>query len=273
MKITKTFEYDVIKGFKFGSWPFGKPSMYSHIYFVDGLLLDTGHSNMKQAVLAHIQPLPVEQIFLTHHHEDHTGNLQALQAYFSCKSFASTRCVELMRKPPKISFAQKLTWGDRPPNFNITAYTNPYFDTEHYRFEIVSIPGHAEDMVCLYEANQGWLFSADLWVNHYIRFFMRPESMKQQINSMKRVVKLDFEVLLCSHNPQFSDGKKKLQRKIQFMEDFYGQVAQFYHQGLSTSAIVKAMNLKESWPIRIMSGGELSTLNMVKSVIRDENQV
>lgn len=270
MKITKTFQHQNIKGFKFGSWPFGKPTMFSHIYFIDGLLIDTGHSNMKKAVMEHIAPLPVEQIFLTHHHEDHTGNLLALQQEFDCPYLASQACVELMKKPPKISFAQQLTWGDRPANFNIQAVEGNTLQTPNYSFELIPIPGHAADMLCLYEAKEGWLFSADLWVNGFIRFFMRSESMKQQIESMKRVAKLEFDVLLCSHNPQFSDGKAKLHKKIQFMEDFYGKAAHFYHKGLSANAILKAMKLKESWQIRLLSTGELSTLNMVKSVIRDE---
>lgn len=125
-------------------------------------------------------------------------------------------------------------------------------------------------MVCLHEANQGWLFSSDLWVSTYIKFFMRTESMSQQIESMKRVALLDFDVMLCGHNPQFENGQKLLKQKIQFMEDFYGKAAKFHHQGLSANAILKAMKLKEDWMIRIMSAGDLSTINMIKAVIRDE---
>ena len=124
-------------------------------------------------------------------------------------------------------------------------------------------------MLCLHEANQGWLFSADLWVNEYIRFFMRTESMSQQIESMKRVARLDFDVMLCSHNPQFKEGKAKLFKKIQFMEDFYGRVAELYQQGKKASTIMNEMKLKENKQIRFLSGGALSTLNMVKSVIRE----
>ena len=48
-------------------------------------------------------------------------------------------------------------------------------------------------MLALYEKKEGWLFSADMWVYDYIRYFMRPESMWQQMESLRRVSKLDFE--------------------------------------------------------------------------------
>jgi len=269
MKITKQFNYENIQGFQFGSLPYGKPKMFSLIYFIDGLLIDSGHSNMRKEVLTEISNLNVNQMFITHHHEDHTGNLNALQKHFQVPSFASARCVKIMKEPPRISFGQMMMWGNRPSNTNLQIKED-FIETKNYRFELIPIPGHAIDMLALYERNQGWLFSADLWMNDFIRIFMRPESMKQQIESMRRVLKLDFEVLLCSHNPQFKDGKLKVKKKLEFFEYFYQTVVDLYQRGFSPKAIIKEMKLKEDWSTRILSGGGLSTFNMIKSVIRDE---
>lgn len=269
MKIQKSFQHDAVQCFQFGSYPFGKPRMFSHIYFLDGLLIDTGHSNMRKEVLDTIRSLPVEQLFITHHHEDHSGNIAPLQAHFNCPAYASARCIEFMKKPPNISFAQWMTWGKSDAVFNLQVEETE-IKTPNYHFQLIPIPGHAADMLALYEAQQGWLFSADLWVKEYIRYFMRPESMAQQIDSIKRVLTLDFDILFCSHNPQLAGGKEKLRQKLAFLEDFYGRAATFYHQGYSANAILKAMGLKENWNMRLLSTGELSTLNMVKAVIRDE---
>lgn len=180
MKIVTPFHHGNIQGFKFGSKLFGKPRMFSHVYFVDGLLIDTGHSNMRNEIMATIGQLPVEQIFITHHHEDHTGNLAEAQEHFRGQTFASARCADLMKDPPTISFAQWLTWGDRPSNHHIVAEEHQIV-TARYNFEVISIPGHAVDMVGLYEAGEGWLFSADLWVSSYIHYFMRSESMGSRL--------------------------------------------------------------------------------------------
>lgn len=269
MKLASTYDHQGVQIFKFGSWPFGQPKMFCHCFFVDGLLIDTGHRNMQKEVLQALGGLKVDQIFITHHHEDHTGNVAELQAKFACPAFASAKCVELMKDPPPISFAQWLTWGARPA-FPGLSETMDRLSSANYDFEVYPIPGHAEDMLCLYEREQGWLFSADLWVSDRIRYFMRPESVREQIQSIRKILELDFEVLFCSHNPQFKGGKQRLANKLQFFEDFYGKVATLYHQGMKPNQIMKTLGLKENWNIRLTSGGELSTLNMITAVIRDE---
>lgn len=269
MKLQKSFQFDVVQGFKFGSYPIGKPKMFVHVYFVDGLLIDTGHSNMRREVMKTIGELPVEQVYITHHHEDHTGNLEQAQNHFKCPTYASSICAEMMKKPPRISFAQWLTWGNRPANYQLIPNDNK-ISTPNFNFEIIPIPGHAKDMVGLYEKNQGWFFSSDLYVYDYVKYFMRPESVIQQIESIRRVLKLDFDVLFCGHNPKFKNGKKGLQRKLVFFEDFYEQVSKLHNQGNSVNVIIKKMKLKRNWAVWALSMGALSTSNMVRAVIRDE---
>ncbi len=59
MKFVKTFVHDDVQGYKFGSNPFGQPKVFSHIYFIDGLLIDTGHYNMRQEIFTAVSSLPV----------------------------------------------------------------------------------------------------------------------------------------------------------------------------------------------------------------------
>lgn len=246
--------------------------MYSYFYYIDGLVIDTGHSHMREYAMDFIAELPVEQIFITHHHEDHNGNLNAFQAQFNCPAYASAECVEIMKNPPGISFAEWLTWGKTEANSKLQV-EEKHISTSKYEFDLIFTPGHAPDMYCLHEPKEGWLFSADLWVKEYIRIFMRSESMGEQITSLRKVLELDFDTILCSHNPQLSGGKPLVQQKLEFFENFYGKVAHLYQQGNSPRAIFKEMRLKEDRLIRLLSGGNLSTMNMVKSVIRDEERL
>lgn len=271
MKIASSFQHGEIQGFKLGSFPIGKPRMYSYFYFIDGLVVDTGHSHMRQYAMDFVADLPVEQIFITHHHEDHNGNLNAFQDHFDCPAYASSLCVELLKNPGRISFAEWLTWGKTEANSRLQVEENR-ISTSKYEFDLIFTPGHAPDMYCLHEAREGWLFSADLWVKEYIRIFMRSESMAEQIVSLRKVLKLDFDTILCSHNPQLSGGKPLVEQKLEFFENFYGKVAQLHQQGDSPKAIFRKMKLKEDWLIRCLSAGNLSTMNMVKSVIRDEER-
>jgi glyoxylase-like metal-dependent hydrolase (beta-lactamase superfamily II) len=268
MIISEEFEYEEVKGYKFGYNLFGKPNLFSHIYYVDGLMIDTGHSLMRRQITQKVKSLLVNQLFITHFHEDHSGNLDLLHPHFKCPIYASALCCELMKNPPKISFAQKLTWGNRPAFQGLIPISGT-IKTNQFEFEIIPIPGHAPDMLALFEPRKKWLFSADLYLNSYIGYFLEDESISEQINSIKRVLKLDFEVLFCSHNPQFTSGKEKLRKKLLYLEKFYSQVAELSKEEYNAKEIFKTLNLREHGNIKLLSDGKLSKLNMVKSVLRD----
>ncbi len=116
MRVTQEFEHGPVQSFRFGYSPFGKPNLLVYTYFVDGLLIDTGQPKMAKEVLKTLKDLPVQQIYVTHFHEDHSGNAPALQKHFDCPVYCSALCAEIMRNPPAISIAQKIFWGDRPAN-------------------------------------------------------------------------------------------------------------------------------------------------------------
>ncbi len=251
-----------------GYHPFVRPKLFAHCYFVDGLLIDTGQRRVRKVLAPHLASLQVEQIFITHHHEDHTGNVAYLQNKLGCPAYSSTLCAEMMKAPPAISFAQHFAWGNRAP-FSGLVPKDTSIETEHFRFDIIPTPGHAPDMVVLHEPNQAWLFSADLYLNSYISYYLFSESMREQIDSITKVLQLDFEVLFCGHNPQFKGGKKMLQKKLDFLISFYGQVEHWHSKGYSPNAIFKAMQLRENRAIQLLSHGWLSKINMVRSVVRD----
>ena len=257
-----------VQRFKFDVTILGKVRMSVYAFFVDGMLIDTGHSGAQGQAIARFSKLPIQQIFLSHHHEDHAGNASAIQQQLDCPIYAHPRCANIMKAPPKVCFLERQTWGSNTAVANIIPIENE-IKTPHHHFQIIHTPGHSADHVCLYEAQQGWLFSGDLFVHHYIKYFMATESVAEQIRSIQKVLKLDFDRLFCCHNPQETDGKNNLERKLQFFQDFYGNVARLYQKGMPPSKIMKQLGMKEKWGLRILSSGWLSGLNMVNSVIRD----
>lgn len=264
----ETIRHQEVLGYRFPTSILGQSKSFSQLFFVDGLLIDTAHRKMKNEALDLVKKLNVSQILITHHHEDHTGNLNDIQTYFNCPVYASKECVELMKNPPKLSVAQKLFWGNRPANHDMIPIQNE-IKTEHYKFQLIPVPGHAKDMLALYEPNQGWLFSADLFIHHRIAYFLEDESIKQQIQSLKTVLDLDFEVMFCSHNPLIKNGKQKLKDKLHFLEDFVENVLVLHQKGHSATEIFQILNLKEPKFLNFVSKGKLSKMNMVHSVIRD----
>ena len=268
MLVSKSFQHEAVTGFKYGYSPLGKPFLYVYLYYIDGLLIDTGQRKAGPQILADTKNLPVKQIFVTHHHEDHSGNIPMLRQQHHCPAFAPALTCEMMKAPPHMSFPRRLLWGVREPYAELQPVGNQ-LKTNKYCFEVISVPGHAPEMAVLYEPDKKWLFSADLFVNHYIGYMLDTESIQQQIESTRKILELDFEVMFCCHNPQMSKAKAQLAKKLSFLEYFFDEVGKLHQQGKTASEIMRQLKLKEDWLVRLLSRGQLSKLNMVKSVIRD----
>ncbi|MFK7907003.1 MAG: MBL fold metallo-hydrolase [Chitinophagales bacterium] len=257
--------------FKLGSNLFGKPQMHVYSYLIDGVLIDTGQPRIRKELLNALKKEVVQKILVTHHHEDHSGNIEAIKQLKGIEAYASPLCCEILINPPKVEPARWVTWGQMPKAQTLPLPQNEQFITPNglFSFEVLDTPGHAIDQISLYEPNRGWLFSGDLFVHDYVKVFMRDENIAEQITSIQKLLELDFEVMFCNHQPVFSDAKPRLQNKLQFLQDFYGKIEGEYKKGFVTpKEIMKALGMKEYRFMQAFSLGQLSRINMVKSVVR-----
>lgn len=264
--ITESF-FEDIKMWKMGSNAFGRPQMYVYSYLINGLLIDTGQPRVKKDFVERLKPETIDRIVLTHHHEDHSGNVEAIKKAKRINAYASPLCCEYMLSPKRVEPARWMTWGQHT-KANLIPFENSIINTEQYKFEIIHTPGHAADQISLYEANKGWLFSGDIYINDYIKIYMRDEVMLDQIQSLEKLIALDFDVLLCNHQPTFSNGKDKLISKLQFLNTYYGNVKAEYKQGKNLKEIMEAMNLKDNRFQKVLTFGQLSQKNMVLSALK-----
>ena len=166
----------------------------------------------------------INQTFITHHHEDHSGNVNPLAAATGTPIYGSALCSDLVKGKVHTCLAQKLFWGTPQYTDKVTPIETNFIETNKHHFELIPIPGHSADQIALYEAEEGWLFSADAFVSPIIKYFMRQESMKQQIASLRKLIALDFDLLLCCHTPLMKGRKDQLIQKLAFFEQYYGQV-------------------------------------------------
>ncbi|MEQ9297382.1 MAG: MBL fold metallo-hydrolase [Cyclobacteriaceae bacterium] len=245
----------------------GKPIKPVHFFEVDGLLIDTGPSLAEAAVSRLVTQLDISQIILTHTHEDHSGNAAALKQLLGVPVYGHILSMEIMMKGFDILPYQKAMFG---PAEQVTLRpVDRKIDTEKYSFEIIHTPGHAPEHIALYERNQGWLFSGDLFVAEKIKYFRKHESMTEQIKSLKKLARLDFDFLFCNHNPQLKDGKAKLIRKLHYFEELYGHIKDQHKKGLNTDEIMKALKIQKSRPIELLTYKDVSARYLVTSVTRE----
>ena len=263
--------FGTVKAWKIGSNVFGKPKMFVYCYLIDGTLIDTGSPRAEQALIAALEPEHIDQLIITHHHEDHSGNIKAIKKLKGIPALGSELCRDKMSKHITVDFGRWMTWGFFK-TADVTPFDSDVVKTPQYSFDIIATPGHAVDQVSFHEPNEGWLFSGDIFVHDYIKMFMRDEIIGDQILSIRRLLELDFDKMFCNHQPVMSDPKTRLRNKLNFLEDFYGKVAEQYRQGHSVKQIMKELGYKDNRLMTFISWGEMSRSNMVRSVIKTVDQ-
>ena len=143
-------------------------------------------------------------------------------------------------------------------------------ESNRYKLVPVHTPGHSKDHTVFWEEKNGWLFSGDLYLGQRIKFFRSDEKIFKQIQSLKKVLKLDFDALFCAHNPCSRNGKPKLKQKLQFLEDIVGQVQKLKDLGMNHKAIFKRMDSGKDKSIKLMTMGNVSFVNMLRSAYQSD---
>ncbi|MCP4120259.1 MAG: MBL fold metallo-hydrolase [Bacteroidetes bacterium] len=267
------YEHDGLDYFKFSIYRFGTNMQTVYMYRMGDVLIDTAQGNSRRNVIRALDGKTIETILITHHHEDHAGNAAAIQNLFGSKVKAHAFGAKKLNKGVRVSPLGRLISGNVEKVKTDIIKDGEILDFGKHRLQVVHTPGHTNDHLAFHEPDKGWLFSGDLYVADRIKYFESNEAIDVQIASIRKMIALDFDVLLCSHNPKVKGGKKRLTRKLQLFEDFYGNVAKKYHSGMSAREIFEATGRKENIFYKYITIGQFTAINMVKSVIRAEKSV
>jgi glyoxylase-like metal-dependent hydrolase (beta-lactamase superfamily II) len=271
MKTIKKHQFGDVCAFELGFSLIGQPLMTVNCFVVGNVLIDTGQSHMRKAVLDIVGTHKIAAVLLTHHHEDHSGNAAAIKKVFDIPVMAHPLTIDKMRRSYKIFPYQHWVWGATTP-VELDLLASGFYENERFKFQQIHAPGHSKDHTVFLEQNNGWLFSGDLYLGDRIKYFRADEKIGDQITSLKNILTFDFDGLYCCHNPRPQNGKKHLAAKLQFFEDFFGKVSFLAEQGLNEKEIMRELHLKEQQMIKLICFGNVSMRNMVSSVINDHQE-
>lgn len=262
----KEQDFGEVTGFNFGVGLFGPPLMTAWCYLVDGILVDTGITRMKDKaldVLIHAAPT---RILLTHHHEDHSGNACEISNALEIPVFGHNCAVPKLARPNRIYPYQHLLWGKSSP-VKVYPY-NAVIESESIRLIPIHTPGHSRDHTVYLEPDRGWVFSGDLFLGERIKFFRSDENIYQQINSLKLLLTHDFDTVFCAHRPTLTGGKQCMRLKLDFLENFVGMVKTLQNKGMNQKNIIRALDKKEDRFVKWITNGNVSFAHMVKSALK-----
>ncbi|MCP4022666.1 MAG: MBL fold metallo-hydrolase, partial [Desulfobacteraceae bacterium] len=190
MRLVKTYDFDGIRGYELGWSLAGPPWMTTYLYVVDRTMIDTGQAHMGKEVLEISKSCRVEQVLLTHHHEDHSGNAARIQGELNISVFGHPMTVEKMKKPFKILPYQHYIWGATSPLHMVENL--PEMQTNNDCLIPVYAPGHSKDHTVYLMPQRGVLFSGDLYLADKIKIFRSDEFVFDQIMSLKQILTLEF---------------------------------------------------------------------------------
>lgn len=267
MQFLKHRKFHNVELFRFGYSPIGKPFMSVYCFLVDNVLIDTAQANCEEKVLDTFRNRKIDKILLTHWHEDHSGNTTSLANQHKAMVLAHEFTQQKIQEGFKILPYEKFLFGQIKPYQGEIKPFGDIIETEKHQLIPIHTPGHAIDHTVFLEKNEGWLFSGDLFVGIKIRVFRKNERFWQQVESFKKVLQYDFDVLFCGHHPRLKDGKSLLRAKLQYFEDFGGKVLDFHQKGMNTKQIIRGLGRRENHLMRLILSNDVSLAYMIEAVV------
>ncbi|HAJ38837.1 MAG TPA: hypothetical protein DCL15_24490 [Chloroflexi bacterium] len=147
----------------------GRPLYWTAAYWLDGLLIDTGPACTAHELVRVLEKAPVQQIAITHAHEDHIGGLVAvLTRYPDARVYASRQSLPLIENPELIGMQlyRQAIWG-KPQAYSGARSLDEIEDiirTPQFTLRAIETPGHSRDHVSYFEPAYRWLFCGDAFI-------------------------------------------------------------------------------------------------------------
>lgn len=249
----------------------GRGRYWTTAYLVDGLLLDSGCAYSAPELLAYLQDKPLSYLVNTHTHEDHIGaNGHLQQRDGELKILAHPLALPILAKPrlrQPLQPYRQLMWGWPEPSNGEQVADGEMISTENFSFQVIYTPGHSSDHICLYEPEEGWLFSGDLFVGGQDRALSAGADIWGVIISLKMIAALPLTKLFPGSARVRENPGCELGEKITYLEDTGEHVLDLYDKGWSVDAIAHAV-FGGLMFIEIFTLGHFSRRNLVRSYLR-----
>lgn len=236
------------------------------VFLVDGMLIDTGAEKMQKELIGFFDEHSFDQVVLTHHHEDHTGNADWLQQNREVPLYIHPLGQPIVQRDGKYPEYRKTTWGNRRA-FDAMPL-GECIRSRTLEWQAIHTPGHADDHVALFHRESGRLFTGDLFVSPKTRVMMDTESVPLIAASLRKLLALPFRSVFCSHAGYLEHGRALLEQKLHHLETLQQTIIQLHKEGLHPDEINHQL-FQKTYPIVQFSKGEWDTIHLVTSVVND----
>jgi len=238
-------------------------------YHVDGLLVDTGCAHTAREFVETLEDSPLTRIVNTHSHEDHIGANGLLQGqHAGLEILAHPLALPVLSDPrgrQPLDPYRILYWGAE------TISDGAWIETENFRFQVLYTPGHSPDHLCLYEPEQGWTFTGDLFVGGRERALRNDYEIWQIVDSLKQAAALPTKIMFPGSARVRENPHDELLSKIAYLEEVGQKVLDLNQKGWSVADIVRALCGKPMF-VEVLTLGKFSRRHLVLSYLRTDRR-
>jgi glyoxylase-like metal-dependent hydrolase (beta-lactamase superfamily II) len=226
----------------------------------DGVLVDTGIPASREEFATLLDAHRVRAVMLTHHHEDHAGNVELVaQRGMPLWMPDATRPLVTVVEP--LRFYRRFTWTPMPP---LTSAVVPFGPDS---LTPVFTPGHSADHHVLWDAASRTVYAGDLFLGVKVRIAHHDEDPWVMIDSLERVAALEPVRMFDAHRGLVPDAASALRAKAAWTRALISEIEHRITRGDSDAQVMKRVMGGESLT-GVASGGEYSRRNFVAAVRR-----
>ena len=250
----------------------GKGRYWTTCYYLDGVLIDSGCAHTSKELCAALSEYPLHTILHTHSHEDHIGADRRLLVQNPGVCIAAhPEALPVLTDPYKyqpLHPYRQLYWGWPQTVAAQALRDGEMITTERFKLQVIYTPGHSQDHLCIYEAEQGWLFSGDLFVGGQDRACRNDTDMWLLVSSLKRMAALELQILFPGCARMRQSPLDDLNAKIEYYERQGSRICDLHNAGRSENQIVQQVCGGPMW-IEFVTLGHFSRKWLVRSYLDD----
>lgn len=242
-------------------------------YLVDGLMIDSGCAHTSKELCEYLSGQEITQIVNTHSHEDHIGANAGLQEdHPDVVISAHPLALQVLTEPEKhqpLHPYRSITWGMPSPSIAQPVENGAIIDTGIFHFQVIYTPGHSQDHLCLYEPDQRWAFTGDLFVGGRDRAIRADSNIWQIIESLKMIAALPLEGMYPSSARTRLKPESDLKSKIGYLEGTGEEIINLANQGYGLEEISHKIFGGPMW-IEFITLGHFSRRCLTRSYLENK---
>jgi glyoxylase-like metal-dependent hydrolase (beta-lactamase superfamily II) len=229
-----------------------------YVFLTRDVMIDTAFHAVRRDVARLLNERRPRGVVLTHHHEDHAGNIE-LAAGRGIPVLAAPMTLHASATHAPIGLYRRFVWSPMPL---LRSAIEPFLPEG---LELIHTPGHSPDHHVIWDAERAILFAGDLFLAVKVRVARPGENPRSLADSLRRAAALGPKRMFDAHRGEVPNPVTGLRAKAAWLDETIGRIDHAIDAGHSDESIRDQILGREEW-VSYVSRGDLCKLNFARAV-------